>query len=57
MIRRVIQIDEEKCNGCGKCVHACHEGAIGLVDGKAGSCAMITATVWATACPIARQAR
>ena len=34
MIRRVIQIDEEKCNGCGKCVHACHEGAIGLVDGK-----------------------
>ena len=35
MIRRVIQIDEEKCNGCGKCVHACHEGAIGLVDGKA----------------------
>ena len=35
MIRRVIQIDEAKCNGCGKCVHACHEGAIGLVDGKA----------------------
>ena len=35
MIRRVIQIDEEKCNGCGKCVHACHEGAIGLVNGKA----------------------
>ena len=35
MIRRVIQIDEEKCNGCGKCVHACHEGAIGLVGGKA----------------------
>ena len=35
MIRRVIHIDEEKCNGCGKCVHACHEGAIGLVDGKA----------------------
>ena len=35
MIRRVIQIDKEKCNGCGKCVHACHEGAIGLVGGKA----------------------
>ena len=35
MIRRIIHIDEEKCNGCGKCVHACHEGAIDLVDGKA----------------------
>ena len=35
MIRRVIQIDEDKCNGCGRCVHACHEGAIELVGGKA----------------------
>ena len=35
MIRRVISIDEEKCNGCGRCVGACHEGAIGLVGGKA----------------------
>ena len=35
MIRRVINIDEDKCNGCGACVTACHEGAIGLVDGKA----------------------
>lgn len=35
MIRRVIQIDEEKCNGCGICVTACHEGAIGMVGGKA----------------------
>ena len=35
MIRRVIEIDKSKCNGCGACVHACHEGAIALVDGKA----------------------
>ena len=35
MIRQVIQIDEELCNGCGLCVSACHEGAIGLVNGKA----------------------
>lgn len=35
MIRRVIQIDEDKCNGCGACANACHEGAIGMVNGKA----------------------
>ena len=34
MIRRIIQIDEEKCNGCGACAKACHEGAIGMVNGK-----------------------
>jgi Fe-S-cluster-containing hydrogenase component 2 len=35
MLRKIIQIDEEKCNGCGACAAACHEGAIGMVDGKA----------------------
>ena len=35
MIRRIIQIDEDKCNGCGACANACHEGAIGMVNGKA----------------------
>ncbi|HJB29376.1 MAG TPA: 4Fe-4S binding protein [Candidatus Blautia faecavium] len=35
MKRRIIHIDEEKCNGCGACADACHEGAIGMVDGKA----------------------
>ena len=35
MIRKIIHIDEEKCNGCGACASACHEGAIGMVNGKA----------------------
>ena len=35
MIRRIITIDEAKCNGCGLCADACHEGAIGIVGGKA----------------------
>lgn len=35
MVRRIIQIDEEKCNGCGACAAACHESAIGMVDGRA----------------------
>ncbi len=35
MKRKIITIDEQKCNGCGACADACHEGAIGMVDGKA----------------------
>lgn len=35
MVRKIIKIDEEKCNGCGACAEACHEGAIEMIDGKA----------------------
>ena len=35
MLRKIIRIDEEKCNGCGACASACHEGAIAMVNGKA----------------------
>ncbi len=35
MIRKIIKIDDEKCNGCGACASACHEGAIEMVNGKA----------------------
>lgn len=35
MLRQIIKIEKEKCNSCGLCVTACHEGAIGMVDGKA----------------------
>ena len=34
-LRKIIRIDEKKCNGCGLCTTACHEGAIDIVDGKA----------------------
>ena len=35
MVRKMIKIDDEKCNGCGLCAEACHEGAIGMIDDKA----------------------
>ena len=35
MLRKIIRIDEEKCNGCGACAKACHEGAIEMIDGVA----------------------
>lgn len=35
MVRKIIKIDQEKCNGCGACADACHEGAIEMIDGKA----------------------
>ena len=35
MKRRIIEIDQDKCNGCGACAETCHEGAIAMVDGKA----------------------
>ncbi|MBN2883095.1 MAG: 4Fe-4S binding protein, partial [Clostridia bacterium] len=35
MRRKIISIDEEKCNGCGLCVDACHEDALQMIDGKA----------------------
>ena len=35
MVREIVEIDRDRCTGCGLCARACHEGAIGMVDGKA----------------------
>ena len=46
MIRKIIKIDKEKCNGCGACASACHEGAIDIINGKAELVRNISATDW-----------
>jgi ferredoxin len=49
VFRRVIQIDEDKCDGCGQCAEACHEGAIQIIEGKEKLVSDSTATGWETA--------
>ena len=52
MVRRIIQIDREKCNGCGACAAACHEGGPSAWrTARRSSCGTTTATAWGTACP------
>ena len=49
MKRKIIRIDESKCDGCGLCATACAEGAIKIMDGRPGWSARLTATAWAPA--------
>ena len=49
MIRQIIHIDEEKCNGCGLCAEACHESAIAILMAKQNLSAMIIVTAWGIA--------
>ena len=55
MLRKIIKIDEEKCDGCGNCIPECHEGALQIIDGKARLISDLFATDLAHAC-IARRA-
>ena len=57
MIRKIIHIDEEKCNGCGLCAEACHEGAIDIVNGKAKFMRETSVMASGTACRDVRPAR
>ena len=55
MIRKIIHIDEDKCNGCGLCATACHEGAIDIIDGKAKLVRENSATALVIVCLAAPQ--
>lgn len=57
MIRKIIRINEDLCNGCGACANACHEGAIAMVNGKAKLIRDDYCDGWATACPPAQPGR
>ena len=57
MKRKIVSIDEEKCNGCGLCAEACAEGAIRIIDGKAKLVSESYCDVWARAWANARRAR